>query len=87
MQDVDTGRGTEKMWVLVTWTWKAGAAGAVCGHPATHTGRPQGEKNRPAMEPERGCGDVESMGIWRLKAMQNSKVRRTRGEMWQNCEE
>lgn len=56
MQDVDTGRDTEKMWVMVTWTWKAGAAGAVCGHPATQTARPQGEKNRPAMELGRGCG-------------------------------
>lgn len=49
-----------------------------------HTGWPQDEKNRPAMEPGRECGAVESMGTWGLEAMQKSKIRRTRGEMWQN---
>lgn len=75
---MDTGRGTEKNLVLVTWTWKAGAVGAVCECPGTHW---QGEKSRPAMKPGRGCGGVESMGIWVLEAVQKAR----KGELQEKC--
>lgn len=46
-----------------------------------HTGRTQGEENKPAKEPGRGHGGVESMEIWGLEAMQKAR----QGQLEEKC--
>lgn len=46
-----------------------------------HTGRTQGEENKPAKEPGRGYGGVESMEIWGLEAMQKAR----QGQLEEKC--